>query len=41
MDRLNKDLNQRKKTLEEIKTEYGIDISKQGINGLQEFIKKR
>lgn len=41
LDRLNKDLNQRKKTLEEIKTEYGIDISKQGINGLQEFIKKR
>lgn len=40
LDRLNKDLNQRKKTLEEIKTEYGIDISKQGINGLQEFIKK-
>lgn len=39
LDRLNKDLNQRKKTLEEIKTEYGIDISKQGINGLQEFIK--
>lgn len=41
LDRLNKDLNQRKKTLEEIRTEYGIDISKQGINGLQEFIKKR
>lgn len=41
LDRLNKDLNQRKKTLEEIKTEYGVDISKQGINGLQEFIKKR
>lgn len=40
LDRLNKDLSQRKKTLEEIKTEYGIDISKQGINGLQEFIKK-
>ena len=41
LGRLNKDLNQRKKTLEEIKTEYGVDISKQGINGLQEFIKKR
>lgn len=41
LDRLNKDLNQRKKTLEEIKTEYGIDVSKQGINSLQEFIRRR
>lgn len=41
LDRLNKDLNQRKKTLEEIKNEYGVDVSTQGIVGLQEFIKKQ
>nr|DAR70500.1 MAG TPA: Protein mago nashi-like protein [Caudoviricetes sp.] len=34
-------MNQRKKTLEEIKNEYGVDVSTQGIVGLQEFIKKQ
>lgn len=40
LDQLYKDVTGRKKTLEQIKKEYGIDVDVRTLNGLEEYIKE-
>ncbi len=40
LNRLYKDITNRKKTLEQISKEYGIDVSTQALTGLAEYIKQ-